>query len=347
LGAVGEGLRTVFRVVYWISALLVVAAGTLVWWLVYRPLPKMDGSEQLAGLRQEATVERDRWGVPHIRAGSIEDLAETQGYVMAQDRLWQMDLLRRVARGELSEILGSATIKIDRQFRTLGFARAAERDYAQLDGESKAIVDAYARGVNAFIRQHEHALPLEFSLLHYQPRPWQSTDTFVISAYMYQTLTNTWEREIDRAKVTARVGADRAHDLFSPDSDLDHVVIGDPDTPNDGWKGAKLASGDADDDDDDDDDMQPDTIFKAQRQTGSGPEDEMPADLTSALSGGVVDFLEHSQQEIRQGLGSNNWVVSGDHTATGKPLLANDTHLELTVPPIWYQVHLTAPGWNV
>jgi penicillin G amidase len=342
-------LRTVLRIIYWILALVVVAIGGTTWWLVYRPLPKIDGSQQLPGLRQEVRIERDRWGVPHIRAGSIEDLARAQGYVMAQDRLWQMDLLRRVARGQLSEILGDRTLKFDRQFRTLGFAQAADRDYSLLDSETKTIVDAYADGVNAFIHQHDLALPLEFTLLHYKPQPWQPTDTFVISGYMYQTLTSTWERKIDRAVVTARVGADRAKDLFSQDSDLDHVVIGDPDVANDGSKGAKLASGDGDDDDDDDDDddMQPDTVFKARLQNGSGTRDDTPADLTSALANDVLDFLAHSQAEIRQGLGSNNWVVSGAHTATGKPLLANDTHLELSIPPIWYEVHLTAPGWNV
>src|SRR5437016_3231520 len=121
----------------WIFAILVIAAGALAWWFVYRPLPQLDGSASLLGLRREVTVERDRWGVPHIRAASSEDLAEAQGYVMAQDRLWQMDLLRRVARGQLSEILGPKTVLIDKEFRTNGFARAAERDATLLDPESR------------------------------------------------------------------------------------------------------------------------------------------------------------------------------------------------------------------
>lgn len=334
-------MRTVLRAFLYLLALVLAAIGVAAWWLIYRPLPKMEGSEMLPGLSQEVTVDRDRWGVPHITAASVTDLAEAQGYVMAQDRLWQMDLLRRASRGQLSEILGPATLRVDREFRLLGFSQAAERDYATLDPETKGIVEAYSRGVNAFIEQHSGNLPLEFALLHYKPQPWKPTDTFVISGYMYQTLTSTWTRELNRWKVTERIGAERAKDLFSAESQLDHFVIGDPDVTNDGSHGTRLNT-DGDDDDDDDDDMQPDTVLKAGLQGDS----DAP-DLTSSFASSAAAFLERSSSAIRQGLGSNNWVVSGEHTATGKPLLANDTHLELTIPPIWYELHLTAPGWNV
>jgi penicillin amidase len=314
------------------------------WWFIYRPLPQIDGSVSPPGLQQEVTVERDGWGVPHIRAATVEDLAEAQGYVMAQDRLWQMDLLRRVARGQLSEILGPTTLKIDESFRTYGFARAAERDATLLDPESRRVMDAYARGVNQFIGQHKKNLPLEFSLLHYQPTPWLPSDTLAISGYMYRTLTDTWERELNRAKVTERAGAERAKDLFSEDAGMDHFVVGDPKVIDDGSQRSAAHA----DDEDDDDDMEPDTVLKAGRgASGKVLTAESDADLTSALAESVQGFLQESQNEIRQGLGSNNWVVSGSHTATGKPLLANDTHLELSIPPIWYEMHLTAPGWNV
>jgi len=126
-------LRVLLRIVGWILIVLIDVAGGAGWWLFVRPLPKVDGTASLSGLQHEVTVERDIWGIPHIRAGSRADLAEAQGYVMAQDRLWQMDLLRRVARGQLSEILGSKTIAIDRQFRLLRFGPAAERDVSVLD----------------------------------------------------------------------------------------------------------------------------------------------------------------------------------------------------------------------
>ncbi len=344
LNQVGENLRTILRIFYWIFTILVIAAASLAWWFIYRPLPQIDGSASLPGLQREVTVERDRWGVPHILAASVEDLAEAQGYVMAQDRLWQMDLLRRAARGQLSEILGVTTLNIDKSFRTYGFGRAAERDAALLDAESRKVMEAYARGVNQFIEQHKKNLPLEFSLLRYEPRPWQPSDTLAISGYMYRTLTDTWERELNRAKVAERAGADRAKDLFSEEAAMDRFVVGDPKVIDDG---SQRSAADADDEDDEDD-LQPDTVLKADRGASGGVlTAESDPDLTSALAESIQEFLQESKNEIRQGLGSNNWVVSGAHTATGKPLLANDTHLELSIPSIWYEIHLTAPGWNV
>jgi penicillin amidase len=337
-------LRAILRVFYWIFSILVIAVAASAWWSIYRPLPQIDGRTSLPGLNQEVTVARDLWGVPHIRAASVEDLAESQGYVMAQDRLWQMDLLRRAARGQLSEILGPRTLLIDKDFRTHGFGRAAERDVTLLDPESRKMMEAYARGVNQFIEQHKKNLPLEFSLLRYEPRPWQPSDTLAISGYMYRTLTDTWERKLNRATVAERAGADRAKDLFSDEAAMDHFVVGDPKVIDDG---SERSAADTEDEDDDDD-MQPDTVLKARREASTGvPTSETEPDLTAALSRSIQESLWESKNEIRQGLGSNNWVVSGAHTATGKPLLANDTHLELSIPSIWYAIHLTAPGWNV
>jgi penicillin G amidase len=336
-------LRTILRIVVWVLGIVVVVAGALIWWLVYRPLPQLDGKAGLPGLHDEVTVERDRWGVPHIRAKSVEDLVEAQGYVMAQDRLWQMDLLRRVARGQLSEILGGTTLAVDKDFRTMEFGQAADRDLANMDADSRSVMEAYARGVNRFIEQHRDHLPLEFSLLRYKPQPWQAADSLTITGYMYRTLTNQSQNEMDRATVEARVGPARSKDLFSVDAAMDHFVIGDPNVPNDGSKGTRVQT----DPDDDDDDTEPDAVLKA--DIGGDVEEhavQFP-DLTSALAKDVGDSLLDIENEIRQSLGSNNWVVNGTHTANGKPLLANDTHLELGLPPIWYEVHVTAPGWNV
>jgi len=336
-------LRTILRFLIWALLIIAIVAGGAAWWFIYRPLPQLDGSISLPGLQKEITVERDNWGVPHIRASSLQDAVEAQGYVMAQDRLWQLDLMRRASRGQLSEIVGPLALKSDKQFRTFGFSRAAERDYAAMDKDSRALMEAYARGVNAFIEQHQKSLPLEFTLLKYKPQPWQPTDSLVIAGYMYQTLTDTWERELDRAKVEERVGADRSKDLFAVDAPMDHFVVGDPEVPNDGSQASRVDP----DDEDDDDDMPTDTILKAAVPGAGGVRTpETFADVTSALWPSIEGYLEETQSEIRQGLGSNNWVVSGAHTATGKPLLANDTHLELSIPPIWYEIHLTAPGYN-
>jgi penicillin amidase len=344
-------LRTVLRVLFWIFTIVVLIVGGVAWWLVYRPLPQLDGKVVLSGLQDEVRVERDRWGVPHIRANSVEDLAEAQGYVMAQDRLWQMDLLRRIGRGRLSEILGAATVEIDRDFRTLGIARAAERDAGSMDPEARRLLEAYARGVNQFVEQHQKDLPLEFSLLQYKPQPWQVSDTLVITGYMYRTLANTWQRKLERAKVSGRVGAERAKELYSPEAAMDRFVIGDPNIADDGSQRSHASN----DEDDDEDDVAADTVFKASAdppgpalRTGT-PKGSISPDVPSSfvLGSFLPAFLETVSNEVRNGLGSNNWAVSGAHTATGKPLLANDTHLDLVMPPIWYQVHQTAPGFNV
>jgi penicillin amidase len=333
-------LQRALRILGWLLAVVFVIIGFALYWTVYRPLPQVDGTLSLPGLKTEVTVERDIWGVPHIRAGSLNDMVEAQGYVMAQDRLWQMDLLRRVARGQLSEIVGPDAIPIDKQFRTLRLGAAADRDLTLLDAESRGAMDAYARGVNAFIEQHQKNLPIEFTLLKYKPQPWKPSDSLVIAGYMYQTLSSTWEAELNRAKVTERVGPERAKELFSDEAAMDHFVVGDPN----GAQGGAQQSGRNPDDEDDDDDMQPDTVLKAGTNVEQSP--NFP-DLISALAPALLEWVAESQHDIRQALGSNNWVVSGAYTATGKPLLANDTHLELSIPPIWYEAHLTAPGWNV
>jgi penicillin amidase len=336
-------VRTVLRLLLWITAIVVVALATAIWWFVYRPLPQLDGSVTVPGLQSEVTVERDNWGVPHIRASSVEDLAEAQGYVTAQDRLWQMDLLRRAARGQLSEVLGRDTLEIDKDFRVLNFSRAADVDYGMMSPEVRKVMEAYARGINRFIEQHAMRLPIEFTLLNYKPQPWRPADSLVIACYMYRTLTDTRAEEMGRAIVTAKVGEELAKDLYRREAAMDHFVVGDPGAGKDPHAAAQSDG----DQDDDDDQMDPEDVLKAERDIRLLPPVASSPDLTSVMALGVRDWLEDSQRQIRHSLGSNNWVVSGEHTATGKPLLANDMHLELTLPPIWYEVHLTAPGWNV
>jgi penicillin G amidase len=333
-------LRTLLRLLFALAAIVLVVFATVVWWLVYRPLPQLDGKAKLPGLQGEVSVERDNWGVPHIRASSLEDAVEAQGYIVAQDRLWQMDILRRASRGQLSEVLGKTTLKIDKDFRNLNFSRAAERDLQQMNPESRRLLEAYARGVNRFIEQHQDTLPMEFTLLKYKPQPWQASDSLVLTGYMYRTLTDTREREIQRATVTQKVGAELAKDLYSDESSMDHFVVGDPNVKD-------KSNGDTDDEDDDDDQMDPEDVLKAGLAYPDGQSAISQPDLTAYFAAQVKQWLNESEHDIRGTLGSNNWVVNGAHTATGKPLLANDTHLELTIPPIWYEVHMTAPGWNV
>jgi penicillin amidase len=345
-----------FKAFLIVAAVILAAAAGTIWWTVYRPLPRVDGTSSLPGLKQQVTVDRDAWGVPHIRAASLRDLAEAQGYVMAQDRLWQMDLLRRVAAGELSEIFGSQALPVDKRYRALGLRVAAERDVATLDPEAREILDAYAQGVNRFLDENKERLPLEFTLLRYSPRPWKSSDSLLISGYMYETLTTSWRSELNRAKVTALVGEERARELYVEESDLDHFVVGGTNSDNKTRARKKEA-------DEEDDELPADEVVKTRHRIPRHPPsgDGMRAAAAqisetasqqdsadaSSLWTDAQSLFGQSEDEVRAAVGSNNWVVSGAHTASGKPLLANDTHLELGVPDIWYLAHLTAPGYDV
>ncbi|MFZ0634112.1 MAG: penicillin acylase family protein [Candidatus Acidiferrales bacterium] len=311
--------------------LLLGACCLAAWWMIWRPLPTLDGTVTVPDLSQPVTVDRDRWGVPWIRANSIEDLMVAQGYVVAQDRLWQMDLLRRAAAGELSEIFGKRTLEVDRENRTLGLRVAAEAAASRMDPDTRKILEAYARGVNRYIDERQGRLPIEFTVLRYKPRHWTPTDTFLISAYMWKTLTTTWKAKLNRARITALIGPDRARDLFVVDSPLDHFIVGalpqvEPGAP--AAKRSKLAK--------------PPKHPRASRSTS-----EFSSAGASYAWNSAREILSEFESQTSEIIGSNNFVVNGEHTASGKPILANDTHLELRIPGIWYVVHLTAPGWNV
>lgn len=277
-------------------------------------------------------VDRDVHGVPWIRASSVSDMLVAQGYITASDRLWQMDLLRRAAAGDLAEIFGPAALAEDRERRTLGLREAAQAAANSLDPEDKAMVAAYAEGVNLYIDQHRWNLPLEFRLLRYRPRPWTAADTFLVSGYMYELLTSTWKEELDRAQVTALVGPQRARDLYAVDSRYDRVLAG-AEAASSASPGGPPAGA-----------AQPESGRRTQQ---SAAEPAAPDAATLAGWQQAKALLSALPSELGAVLGSNNFVVSGDRTYSGKPLLANDTHLPLGVPCIWYLNHLSAPGWNV
>lgn len=303
-------MRKTFRIAGYILILLLLIVGVAIagaWWVARRALPKVDGSLQVPELGQEVLVERDGFGVPRIRAASLPDLVVAQGYVMAQDRLWQMDFLRRVAAGELSELFGPATLEMDREYRRVGLREAAEREAAELDPQSRNLLESYAAGVNRYISERSGKLPWEFVALRYEPRPWKAEDSLLVGAHMYRVLTHTWPAELLRARITEKIGPELARELFVTDSPRDRFVVGAEPSPATAGRAGEL----------------------------------LPA--TFSIEGILASFAE----QIECAAGSNNWVVAGQHTYSGKPLLANDPHLTLTVPPIWYQVHLTAPGWNV
>jgi penicillin G amidase len=188
-------------------AVLLLAGLGAAYWFAYRPLPKTSG-QIAAPISGQATVDRDALGVPHISAAQWEDAIFLEGYVTAQDRLWQMDALRRLAAGELSEVVGAATLEVDRESRRLRMRRIAEQHVRALSAGDRAVMAAYARGVNYFIETHRGELPVEFTLLRYDPRPWSMTDSILCGLEMYRELTTTWRDELRKAAMLSR--GDRA-----------------------------------------------------------------------------------------------------------------------------------------
>jgi penicillin G amidase len=303
--------------------LLAGAAGVL--WLrsaTKAALPVLDGDLHLAGLSAPVVVRRDAHGVPHIDAATQEDLFVAQGYVTAQDRLWQMDAYRRNANGELAEIMGRSLLKHDMAQRILQFRNTAQRIYGSLPADERTRLDAYARGVNLFITRHPDSLPPEFALLHYKPQPWRGVDSLSVGMMMIETLDSRFDTKLARERVAQKLhNAKLEANLYPVGSWRDHPPTGQvvdltqphPFPPN------------HDEDEDDD-----------RTQTRVVPSEDIRS-LRALLGRPACDACIP---------GSNNWVVAGGHTASGKPLLSNDMHLSLSVPNIWYMADLRAPGYH-
>jgi len=313
------------RIVLWLLFILVLlVAGAIAYgWLVARSaLPQLDGTLAVKGLSRIVKVTRDGHGVPTIEAATLEDLFLAQGYVTAQDRLWQMDVMRRFGSGELSEILGEDTLKIDREQRILGLRAAAKKSLQMTNPRDRSYFEAYARGVNAFIDEHESSLPLEFRILKYRPKPWQAEDSIVIANQMVKDLNYYYfEDALAREKILAKLGPELTADLYVNRSWHDR-----PPTVMREDLNQQENQGDSDDDDDDDD-SGPDTSVTRQRGMGA-----------------VDIWAQHAPEAVN---GSNDWVVSGAHTVTGKPLLSNDMHLGHQMPNLWYEAHLKSETLDV
>jgi len=222
----------VLRVLIALVTLVVVLAGSAAVWLYWHAqaaLPQLDGAVSMpalgtAGLQAPVEVFRDAQCVPHLRAQSIDDLVSAQGYVTAQDRLWQMDLSRRLAEGELSEVFGERALTADIENRTLGFHEVAEHGVHDLDAESRRVVNAYAQGVNAFISTHQDRLPIEFTILRYKPRAWSPADSLGVALNMAKNLNTSWRTDVMRERIRSLVAPQLYADLFPDRSPLDHPV---------------------------------------------------------------------------------------------------------------------------
>jgi len=259
-------------------------------------LARLEGEVRLPGLDSAVEVRRDRWGVPHIYARTSHDLFFAQGYVVAQDRLWQMELWRRAGEGRLAEILGPSFVERDRTARLLKYRGDMEAEWKSYADDARSIIGAFVAGVNARIAEVRDRPPIEFSMLGFFPEPWD--ETVPLQRMGALSMTDNALEEVRRAALVKALGTRRVEELLPTD----------PPRPLDPVRGLDLAGIDA-----------------------------------GSLGAAAVDATVPLQRIE----GSNNWVVGGSKTASGKPLLANDPHRAVSLPSLRYLTHLVGPGWDV
>jgi penicillin G amidase len=277
------------------AGVLLICGGLICWLVLWSSLPQTQGNLQLSGLEKSVSVVRDAHGIPTISASSQHDLYMALGFVHAQDRLFQMEMQRRIGAGRLSEVLGESALPTDRLLRTLGIYRHAAASVSAASPEFRAVLDAYSAGINAFLHSGK-TLPIEFTVLGYRPDDWSSADSLVIGKLLALQLGANYRQELTRTRLAQILTASEISDLY-------------PGYPKDA----------------------PVTL--------SG--------LTSSLRGLPLDALLNAlpgDGSLQRA--SNNWVVDGAHSVTGKPLLANDPHLDFAEPLVWYLARVEAPGIN-
>jgi penicillin amidase len=297
--------RTAFAVL-----LLLALAAALLFWYARQALPQTAGTLGLPGARAEVRIERDRYGIPTIRATSDHDLAWGLGVAHAQDRLWQMETHRRIGAGRLAEAFGPGALAGDRFLRALGVHRAAQVQWNNLPPESRALLQAYTDGVNAVVSHGLRARPPEFVVLGLQPEPWTPVDSLAWALMMAWDLGGNWNSELLRLRLALVMPVHRIQQLLPPYPGEAPLPVADFAAL---YRSLKLGA---------------------------------PAQQQSWLDG-LGRLADAAPPSGVEGVGSNNWVLAGSRSATGQPLLANDPHLKLSAPALWYFARLEAPGLKV
>ncbi|MCZ2260384.1 penicillin acylase family protein [Sporosarcina sp. G11-34] len=292
-------MRKWLKVLSWIVGIIAaLLVATFIFLNVYigKSKPVIEGEVAAVFLTDDVTVVRDSFGVPHIAAETDADLYRAQGYVQAQDRLFQMDMARRQASGRLSEVVGESAIGTDKHYRTFSLRVAAEASYDGYGEDGKNVLRWFAEGVNAFIKEAEESekFSYEFKVLGYTPEPWTEIDSLTIGKYMAYDLGGNWDALAVRHWALTNLGEGKAKELFI----------------------------------------------------------EYPENAPSIIEANIANPVKVAGQFNPDLLppefnGSNNWVVSGEKTKSGQPILADDPHLGLDTPSIWYQMHLQSPEQNV
>ncbi|MFC3229114.1 penicillin acylase family protein [Marinibaculum pumilum] len=307
-------MRRMRKILYWtlggigaLAGLLVVVAVAYILWLS-QSVPVRGGGVQVGGIARPVTVQRDMQDVPYIRAGGQADAYFALGFVHAQERLWQMDIYRRIAAGRMAEVVGPLAADADAFIRTLGIYRLAKADAAQMPEQLRMPFDSYAAGVNAYLQHHKGPWPPEFGLLFYEPETWTAADSLAIGKLLGLMLTGNWQRELTRAALMKRL----------PQEDVDFLLRERHDDPQERQSAAPGAD---------------------RRSDAGGAMPGLP-DLARA----VAALPEAMPGWFRLQGASASWVVDGKHTESGLPILASDPHLAFTAPGIWYLARLAADG---
>ena len=280
---------------------IIIAFSFISYYMLKKSLPEYNGEIKAEGLINQIEIFRDNYAVPFIKAENDEDAAFALGFVHAQERLFQMDIARRAGEGRLSEVFGAKTIPIDQMFRTVGIYKNVKANYEKLNPLSKKILEAYSKGVNAFIKTAKGNYPIEFDLLGYDPYPWKPEHSLVIAKLMGWELNISWWSDITFTQLVQKFGTEKAKELL-------------PDFP-----------------------------------------ENSPTIIPSGLEGTASissDFIKVDKQFrnftgfVGTHIGSNNWIVNGKMSASGKPIIANDPHLAYTAPGRWYFAMIRSNDWN-
>ncbi len=287
---------------------------------VRRSFPVENGAIALPKIKAEVTVQRDKWGIPHIWAENSHDLFMAQGYIHAQDRFWQMDFWRHIGSGRLAEMFGSSQVETDRYLRTMNWAGIAQQEIQQMDALMKSNLQAYADGVNAYLAKHQgSALSLEYAVLKflnpgYKPEPWQPLHSLTWGKVMAYDLGRNFQREIERTILLKTLTPVQVEELFPPYPQDLPVIL--PQSPA--------------------------VIGHSTTQDNLDLSTQIPTEALTPLKSITkpIMALEKLIGKTGVNVGSNSWVISGQRTTTGKPILANDPHLAVQLPSIWYEVGL-------
>ncbi len=314
-------MKTIGKIICVLVVIVVLAVVGLLLW-VKSTLPDYAGSYEVEGISGKIEIIRDTYGIPHIFAEHQNDLAFGAGYAMGQDRLWQMDIFKRVSEGRLSELFGKDALEADRLARVLGFARDADVAVAALTQEEKEYLDSFLGGLNRFIETRPNEHPVEFRILGYKPEPFTAKD--LLSILIYQSFMNNfnWKLELTRALAISELGKDQGRALV-PSLTFHGPYLTRPGehSPLEGIPGKREHTDGAD---------------------ALSSVSISPITVTALLD---ADRLLTKYSGLPSGLvHSNCWAISGDLTKSGKPMLVNDYHMPLLVPSLWYELHLSGDG---